>query len=170
MDSCGTVDILFNNAGVVTSFTAQETPADEWLRVFNTDVTSAMKLSQLVAPVMKEKGKGAILFNSSISGFLARYNDLSYTVAKHALAGVTKTMAWEFAPEIRVNCIAPGAILTGITDRAGGPSVLDPILPVVALKRAGTPEEMASVALFLVSDEASYVVGQVIRADGGWEL
>jgi NAD(P)-dependent dehydrogenase (short-subunit alcohol dehydrogenase family) len=121
---------------------------------------------------MKAKGKGIIIFNSSICAFTARYNDTMYTVSKHAIAGMTKTLAWELGPEIRVNSVAPGVIFTRMVSAHIDAETLDKTLikNVVALKRRGDPEEIASVALFLSTDASSYIDGQIIRVDGGLEV
>jgi len=169
LEKYGTVDILFNNAGTTSFKSAAETDIEDFIKLFHIEVTSHLRLSQLVYPIMKEKGKGNILFNDSISGFLAHYNDLSYVAAKHSIVGITKRLAMEFAPEIRVNAIAPGSTMTKIIKDLG-PGAIDYLLPRIALGRFSEPEEQANVAFFLVSDEASYIDGQVIRVDGGIEL
>jgi len=167
IETFGTVDVLFNNAGTHQLIPAMEIKEVDWQRVFDTNVTTTLKLCQLTAPVMKEKGKGSIIITTSISAFFGRYNDTMYIVSKHALAGLTKRLAWELGPEIRVNSIAPGAIITRMVPDSEG---VRKLVQSAALKRSGTSDEIASVALFLATDESSYISGQIIRVDGGQDL
>ncbi|WP_326907680.1 SDR family NAD(P)-dependent oxidoreductase [Sedimentibacter sp. MB31-C6] len=169
LEAYGTVDILFNNAGSLSMSPLQEVTLEEWDKVFNVNVTSALYLTQLVAPVMKEKGKGVIINTSSVAAYAAHHGFAAYISSKHAMNGLTKSMAWELGPEIRVNAIAPGAIHTAMVDSIGGPDVLTHMIEGCPLKRVGQPEDIASVALFLASDDSSFIDGQIIRVDGGVE-
>ena len=105
LEAYGTVDILFNNAGALSVTPLQDVSLDEWNRVFNVNVTSALYLTQLVAPIMKEKGKGVIINTSSVAGFHAHHGMAAYISSKHSMNGLTKSMAWELGPEIRVNAM-----------------------------------------------------------------
>lgn len=166
----GTVDILFNNAGALSMSPLQEVTIEEWNHVFNVNVTSMMYLTQLVAPIMKEKGKGVIINTSSVAGFAAHHGFAAYVSSKHSASGLTKSMAWELGPEIRVNGIAPGAIHTAMVDSIGGPNILGHMKEGSPLKRIGQPEDIANVALFLASDSSSFIDGQIIKVDGGFEV
>jgi 3-oxoacyl-[acyl-carrier protein] reductase len=170
LDTYGTVDILFNNAGALSMSPLQDVSLDEWNNIFNVNVTSALYLTQLVAPIMKEKGKGVIINTSSVAGFGAHNGFAAYVSSKHAMNGLTKSMAWELGPEIRVNGIAPGLIHTAMVDSIGGPSAVQKMIDECPLKRVGKPEDIASVALFLASDESSFIDGQIIKVDGGFEI
>ncbi|NTW72598.1 MAG: glucose 1-dehydrogenase [Eubacteriaceae bacterium] len=170
MEAYGTVDILVNNAGALSLSPLSELGLEEWNRVFNVNVTAALYLTQLVAPVMKAKGKGVVINTSSVAAYGAHHGFAAYISSKHAMNGLTKSMAWELGPEIRVNAIAPGAIHTAMVDSIGGPSVLDHMKEGSPLKRIGTPEDIATVALFLASDDSSFIDGQIIRVDGGIEI
>lgn len=170
LETYGTVDILFNNAGALSMTPIQDITLKEWDEVFNVNVTSALFLTQLVVPIMKAKGKGVIVNTSSVAGFEAHYGFAPYTSSKHAMNGLTRAMAWELGPEIRVNAIAPGLIHTAMVDSIGGPGVLASMVENTPLKRAGKSEEVAKVALFLVSDDSSFIDGQIVKVDGGVEV
>ena len=170
MEAYGTVDILFNNAGMLSMSSFMDVSLDEWNKLWSVNVTSALYLAQLVAPEMKRKGKGVIINTSSVAGFGAHHGLVGYITTKHAMNGLTKSMAWELGPEIRVNAIAPGAIHTAMVDSIGGPDVLVGMKEGSPLKRIGQPGDIATVALFLASDESSFVDGQILRVDGGIEI
>ena len=168
--SYGTVDVLFNNAGTLSLTALQNVSLEEWNQVMNVNVTSALYLTQLVAPIMKAKGKGVIINTSSVAGFGAHHGFAAYVTSKHAMNGLTKSMAWELGPEIRVNAIAPGAIHTAMVDSIGGPAVLQGMIDGCPMKRVGQPEDIAKVALFLATDDSSFIDGQIIKVDGGFEI
>ncbi len=170
IETYGTVDILFNNAGALSTKAIPEIPIEEWNSIFNVNVTSSLYLTQLVTPVMKEKGKGVIINTSSVAGFGAHHGSVAYVSSKHAMNGLTKSMAWELGPEIRVNAIAPGLIHTKMVDDFGGLGILEGMIQGSPLKRHGLPEDIATVALFLASDDSSFIDGQIIKVDGGVEI
>ncbi len=169
VDVYGTVDILFNNAGMLSMSPLLEVDLDEWNKIFNVNVTAALILAQKVAPIMKAKGKGVIINTSSIAGYAGHHGFAAYISSKHAMEGLNKSMAFELGPEIRVNAIAPGSINTAMLDSAGGEEALDYIIQGCTLKRCGLPEDIASVALFLATDDSTYISGQSIKVDGGYE-
>lgn len=107
VEAYGTVDILYNNAGALSLSPLQELTLEEWNRVFNVNVTSALVATQQVAPIMKAKGKGVILNTASVASFAAHHGFAAYIASKHAMAGLTKSIAFELGPEIRCNAIAP---------------------------------------------------------------
>ena len=170
MNEYGTIDVLFNNAGMLSMSPLMEVTPEEWERVFKVNVDSSLWLTQLVAPVMKEKGKGTIVNTCSVASFGAHHGFAAYVDSKHAMAGLTKSMAWELGPEIRCNGIAPGLIHTAMVDSIGGPGVLQQMIDQCPVKRHGVPEDIATVALFLASDDSSFIDGQVIKVDGGFEI
>lgn len=170
LEAYGTVDILVNNAGMLSLSALKDVSIEEWNKVFNVNVTSALYLTQLVAPIMKAKGKGIIINIASVASFAAHHGYAAYISSKHAMAGLSKSMAWELGPEIRVNAIAPGAIHTAMVDSIGGPAVLQGMIDGCPLKRVGQPEDIANVALFLAVDDSSFIDGQVIKVDGGFEI
>ena len=120
IEAFGTVDILVNNAGMLSMSPLLDVSIEEWNKVFAVNVTSALYLTQLCAPVMKEKGKGVIVNVASVASYAAHHGFAAYISSKHAMAGLSKSMAWELGPEIRVNAIAPGAIHTAMVDSIGG--------------------------------------------------
>lgn len=170
MEKYGTVDILFNNAGMLSMSPLMDLTTEEWNNVLNVNVTSSLKLTQLVAPVMKEKGKGVIVNTCSVASFGAHHGFAAYVDSKHAMAGLTKSTAWELGPEIRCNGIAPGLIHTAMVDSIGGPAALQQMIDQCPVKRCGEPEDIATVALFLASDDSAFIDGQVIKVDGGFEI
>lgn len=170
MDEYGTVDVLFNNAGMLSMSPLMDLTIEEWNRVFNVNVTSALRLTQLVAPVMKEKGKGTIVNTCSVASFGAHHGFAAYVDSKHAMMGLTRSIAWELGPEIRCNGIAPGLIHTAMVDSIGGPGALQQMIDQCPVKRHGVPEDIATVALFLASDDSSFIDGQIIKVDGGFEI
>lgn len=170
IEAYGTIDILFNNAGTLSLSSLKNVTLEEWNQVMNVNVTSSLYLAQLVAPIMKAKGKGVIINTSSVAGFGAHHGFAAYVTSKHAMNGLTKSMAWELGPEIRVNGIAPGAIHTAMVDSIGGPAVLQGMIDGCPMKRVGQPEDIANVALFLATDDSSFIDGQIIKVDGGFEI
>lgn len=170
MKAYGTVDVLFNNAGMLSMTSILDLTEEEFDKMWNVNVKAALVLTQLVAPVMKEKGKGAIINTSSVAGLYGHHGFAAYVTTKHAMAGLTKSMAFELGPEIRANAIAPGAIHTGMVDSIGGPAVLTGMIEGSALKRIGEGKDIASVVLFLATDESSFITGQIIKVDGGFEV
>lgn len=166
----GTVDILMNNAGMLSTTPLLDVTMKEWTDVFNVNVVTPLYLTQLVAPVMKAKGKGVIINVGSVAGAHAHHGMAAYVTSKHALSGLTKSMAWELGPDIRVNGILPGAIHTAMLDSVGGVAAVSGMVEVTPLKKVGASEEISTAALFLASDDSSFVTGQLIRVDGGIDI
>ncbi|NLI62985.1 MAG: glucose 1-dehydrogenase [Methanosarcinaceae archaeon] len=165
-----TVDILFNNAGSLSLSPFMEIKCDEWEKSFKVNVDAALILTKKVAPIMKAKGKGVIINTSSVAGLMGYHGFVGYVTSKHAMSGLTKSMAIELGPEIRANAICPGAIETAMLDSVGGVSAVQAMVDKSPLKRAGTPEDIATVALFLATDDSSFITGQLIRVDGGVDI
>ena len=170
IETYGTVDILFNNAGMLSLTPLMDIGFEEWNKAYAVNVTAPLYLAQLCAPIMKEKGKGVIINTSSVAGAHAHHGPVGYVTSKHALCGLTKSMAWELGPEIRANAILPGAIVTAMLNSIGGESAVPHLVEGSPLKKAGQPEEIATAALFLASDDSSFVTGQLIRVDGGIDI
>jgi len=170
MEAYGTIDVLMNNAGMHSLAQFDTCTAEELMQAINVNVTSAMLLSQLVAPVMKAKGGGHIINVASIVGWAANWGFVAYVTSKHAMVGLTKAMANELAPTIHVNGICPGAIKTAMLDSVGGEDVFAPMIARTALKRVGQGSEIASVALFLATEDSSFIDGQLIHVDGGVDI
>lgn len=170
LDTYGTIDILVNNAGMLSMSSLPEVSVEEWDRVFRVNVDAALRLAQLSAPVMKAKGKGVIVNIASVASFAAHHGFAAYISSKHAMAGLSKSMAWELGPEVRVNAIAPGLIHTAMVDSIGGVGALQGMIDNCPVKRCGEPDDIAYTALFLACDESSFIDGQVIKVDGGYEI
>jgi 3-oxoacyl-[acyl-carrier protein] reductase len=170
MKAYGTVDILMNNAGMLSLAQFATITPEEFLKAINVNVTSALLLSQKVAPVMKAKGGGHIVNVASIVGWAAHWGFVGYVTSKHAMVGLTKAMANELAPDIHVNGICPGAIRTAMLDSVGGEDAFEPMIQRTALRRVGEGKEIATVALFLSTVDSSFVDGQLIRVDGGVDV
>lgn len=167
MEAFGTVDILFNNAGMLSVTPTLEIELEEFIRVFNVNVYAALILAQKCGAVMKEKGKGIIINTGSIAGTSARWGPIAYCTSKHAVNGLTKALARELGPEIRVNAILPGAIKTAMLDEAGGEDAVEPMRLMSPLKILGEGDDIADIALFLSTEESRFITGQLIRVDGG---
>lgn len=171
LEAYGTIDVLFNNAGALSITPLETVSIEEWNNVFNVNVTAALYLTQKVAPIMKAKGKGVIINTSSVAAFAAHHGFAAYISSKHSMNGLTKSMAWELGPEIRVNAIAPGLIDTAMVASLGDINEVGAgMIAGSPLKRAGKPEDIATVALFLATDDSSFIDGQIIKVDGGFEI
>lgn len=167
----GKVDILINNAGVYQPMeTTEATTLDRWNQILTINATSAFLGAKAVLPWLKQSGKGAIVNISSIAGIVGG-NGAPYSSSKAAMRLLTKDQAVEFAPHnIRVNSIHPGGVLTPMTEALfpGDPEQLDAMMKAMCpLGRIGQAVEIAWGALFLASDEASYVTGSELVIDGG---
>ncbi|GGH19187.1 SDR family oxidoreductase [Paenibacillus segetis] len=169
----GTLDILVNNAGIMDGFEpAGDIEDEKWERVFAVNTTSVMRATRKALPIFLEKQKGVIINIASTGGLHGAHAGATYTASKHAVVGFTKNTGYMYAQKgIRCNAIAPGAVETNIASSMKnlnefglGRSKLGQSL----IPRAGQPEEIASVALFLASDESSFVNGTVVTADAGW--
>ena len=170
MAAYGTVDILMNNAGKLSLTPILQLTLEEWNAVFNVNVTSALLLAQLCAPVMKEKGEGHIINIASVAGCAAHWGPVAYTTSKHAMMGLTKAMALELGPDIHVNGICPGAIRTAMLDSVGGEAACQTMIDRSPLKRIADGSEIATAALFFATSDSSFVDGQLLRVDGGVDI
>ena len=170
MEAYGTVDVLFNNAGMLSLKPILDCSLEEFLNVMNVNVTSAFMLTKLCAPVMKAKGEGHIINTSSVAGCAAHWGPVAYCTSTHAMNGLTKAMALELGPEIHVNGIQPGAIRTAMLDSAGGEEAMGFMKQRSPLGRIADGSEIATVALFLATKDSSFIDGQLIRVDGGVDI
>lgn len=171
------IDILFNNAGIVTKGTAETTSDETWQDTLNINVTAVWKMCQLVLPHMKKQGKGAIVNNGSDWSVVAGQNAFPYIMSKGAVGMMTKAMALDYARDgIRVNAVCPGDTFVDRWMEKGYFEGSDPVTLEEAIKesseylpmgRFGKPEEIANAVLFLASDEASFVTGHLLLVDGG---
>jgi 3-oxoacyl-[acyl-carrier protein] reductase len=168
LDRFGRVDILVNNAGIMVAKGVLETTEEEWDRTIDVNLKGAYLCSKEVAPVMIRQGAGSIVNMSSNSGLYhpSAMRFTEYVVSKAGLNGLTKAMALALGPEIRVNAICPGWIRTDMVEEID-PAVQQRILEETALKRWGTPDDVAASAVFLASDEAAFITGELLIVAGG---
>jgi NAD(P)-dependent dehydrogenase (short-subunit alcohol dehydrogenase family) len=160
------------NAGKLGIGSVTDISFEEWNETISTNLNSVFYLSRFAIPEMQKNGKGVILANSSIAAFKSFPNHAAYCASKAALVALVKEMALDYGPTIRVNTICPGPVDTPlIWDSAKAFDDPDSIVQQTAnntlMKRLGRPEDIASLALFLVSDEASWITGSAYTVDGG---
>ena len=164
----GPVTLLVNNAGVAGQALFQDVTDELWDKYFSTNLNGARNTIQAVLPGMIGRKSGCIINVSSIWGLHGASCEVTYSCTKHALIGLTRSLAMELAPSnIRVNCVAPGVIDTDMV-QVLGKEVLDELADQTPLSRLGTPEDIANAIYFLASDEASFITGQVLVSDGGF--
>lgn len=169
----GTLDILVNNAGIMDNFTpVTEVTNDLWERIIAVNTTGPMYAMRYALPIFQEKKSGVIINNASVGGLFGSRSGAAYTASKHAIIGLTKNVGFQYANEgVRCNAIATGGVDTNINTSIDNPSDfgMERVMSGVANSpRSGQPEEVAPIALFLASDDSSFVNGSVITADGGW--
>jgi NAD(P)-dependent dehydrogenase (short-subunit alcohol dehydrogenase family) len=171
----GSVDLLINNAGIQHYGTVTETPEAEWDRVMAINLKSAFLCAKAAIPMMQQRGKGVIVNLSSVQAFLSQNNVAPYTTSKTALLGLTRSIAVDYAPQIRCVAICPGTVDTPMLrwaiDQSPNPDeVLEECKAMHPVKRIATPEEVADLILYVCSDKAGFMTGQPIRIDGGLGL
>ena len=165
----GRLDVAFNNAGVEWKGPLDQATEDEYRRVFDINVWGVLNSIRHEIPVMLENGGGAIVNTSSVAGHTGLAQVSVYTASKHAVEGLTKSVALEFAKQnIRINAIAPGVIATEMFDRFAGDELRDQIPSIVPAGRIGASEEIAAAVLYLCSDDAKYTVGTSLVVDGAY--
>ncbi len=166
LESSGGIDILVNNAGITRDGLIFRMPLEDWERVMSINLTSAFLISQVVARHMIKRRAGSIVNMASVVGVGGNAGQANYAASKAGLIGLTRSLAKEAGQRgVRVNAVAPGYIDTEMT-RALPEQAREAFVTQVAMHRAGQPAEVAKVVLFLASDLASYVSGDVIRVDG----
>lgn len=168
IDSCGKIDVLVNNAGLTWGAPAEAMPLEKWHQVIEANITGTFLMSQVVGRHMLARKKGAIVNVASIAGLGGgQLNTVGYNASKAAIINLTRALAIEWgARNIRVNAVAPAMFRTRMTE-----AILQRSEPAIAaaipMKRIGQPGELAPTVLFLASQAASYITGQVIAIDGG---
>jgi len=166
-DALGPIDILVNNAGVILEKPFLESTEEDWDFVLDTDLKGVYLCSRAVLPAMIEQGSGVVINIASELGFLGRERYALYCAAKAGVIGITRAMAREFAPAIRVNAIAPGPINTPMLSIDHMSAKMLERERAIPACRVGEPMEIAGTALFLASDLASFYYGQVLSPNGG---
>jgi len=173
----GRLDCMYNNAGFIgTVGPVEEIPVEEWERTINVLLRGVFLGMKYAAPVMKAQGAGSIISTASVAGLVAGAGPHVYTTAKSAVIHLTRSVALELAENnVRVNCICPGGILTPLVlaevpDGASAQAieaVKGALAQYQPIRRAGMPEDIASAALWLASDDSSFVTGHALVVDGG---
>lgn len=162
----GTIDILVNNAGITKDGLIMRMTEQQWDAVINVNLKSAFNFIHAVTPIMIRQRSGSIISMSSVVGINGNVGQANYSASKAGLIALTKTTAKELGSRgIRANAIAPGFILTEMTAKLSE-DTLQEFVKLIPLRRGGSPEEVAKVALFLACDLSSYVSGQVIQVNG----
>jgi 3-oxoacyl-[acyl-carrier protein] reductase len=165
----GRIDILVNNAGITKDGALKRMTEDQWDAVLTVNLKSVFNFTKAVQPIMWKQGSGSIINMSSVVGVSGNANQINYSSSKAGMIGFTKSAAKEFgARNIRTNAIAPGFIITEMTHQLPE-EVRNEWAARIPLRRGGTPQDVANVALFLASDLSSYVNGQVINVCGGMD-
>ncbi len=172
IDTYGKVDILVNNAGVTRDALINKMSEEMWDFVIDVNLKGVFNLAQLVGPQMMGQGKGSIINISSVVGEYGNVGQSNYAATKAGVVALAKTWAKEFSRKgaaVRVNAIAPGYVNTEMMKTVPD-KVLDPIREKTMLKRLAEPQEIADAALFLASDESSFVTGHLLSVNGGLRL
>ena len=167
----GKLDCAFNNAGIHKQFVSTiDFSAEDWEEMINVNLKSVWLCMKYEIPQMLKQGKGSIVNTSSAAGLVGAPSNPAYPASKHGVVGITKSTALEFARKgIRVNCVCPGPTRTGMNEAlaATSPEIVKAMDQKVPMGRIGEPEEVAAAAIFLCSDEASYITGHALPVDGG---
>ena len=162
----GRIDVLVNNAGITRDGLMMRMSEQQWDMVLTVNLKSAFNFIHAVTPIMARQKSGSIINMSSVGGVSGNAGQCNYSASKAGLIGLAKSIAKEMGPRgIRANAIAPGFIITEMTN-ALSDEVKEGWYKMIPLRRGGTPEDVAKVALFLASDMSSYVSGQVIHCCG----
>src|SRR5437763_7517115 len=165
----GRLNVAFNNAGVEWKGPLDQAIEAEYRRIFDINVWGVLNSMRHEIPVMLKNGGGAIVNNSSVAGHVGMGEVSIYIASKHAVEGLTKSVALEFARRnVRINAVAPGVIATDMFDRFADGASRDQITSMIPVGRSGVTEEIAAAVLYLCSDGAKFTVGTSLIVDGGW--
>lgn len=175
------IDVVVSNAGIEHYYFEHDCPTDEWERQVNVDLKGAFLVTKHLIPhLLKGKKNPSISYTASVQSFMVQRKDTAYVTSKHGLIGLMRSVAVNYAPEIRSNAVCPGPIVTPLQIREATEEVgndpkkiqdkLDEWGRMTPMKRQGQPEEVANVFAFLASDQASYITGSSILVDGGMSV
>jgi NAD(P)-dependent dehydrogenase (short-subunit alcohol dehydrogenase family) len=169
IEKFGRLNIAFNNAGVEWKGPLEQATEAEYRRIFDVNVWGVLNSMRHEIPVMLKNGGGAIVNTSSVAGHVGLGQVSVYIASKHAVEGLTKSVALEFAKQnIRINAIAPGVIATEMWDRFAGDELRDQVASIIPVARIGDSEEIAAAVLYLCSDNAKFTTGTSLVVDGGF--
>lgn len=167
----GRLDIAFNNAGIAgpLGIDLEKTPEEDWNKVMSVNLTGMFLAMKAEIPVMKKQGGGVIVNTASVAGIIGTKKVTTYTAAKHGVVGLTKAAALEaIEHNIRINAICPGATMTEMLQGAfDSPGMKEIMMSMQPIGRVAQPEEIAKMVLFLASEDAAFMVGHALVADGG---
>jgi 3-oxoacyl-[acyl-carrier protein] reductase len=167
LDTYGQIDVLVNNAGITRDGLIMRMKEDDWDTVINVNLKSAFNCIKAVSKIMMKQRSGRIINLASVVGVIGNPGQANYVASKAGMIGLTKTVAKELASRgITVNAVAPGFIETDMTASLSD-KVKEAMLSQIPLGKAGTPKDVAEAILFLASDSAAYITGQVIHVSGG---
>ena len=168
----GGLDVAFNNAGVEHGGAVTEATREDYQRIFDINVWGVLAAMKHEIPAMLSSGGGSIINTSSVAGHIGMPGASVYIASKHAVEGLTKTAALEYATSgVRVNAVSPAAIETPMMDRfagSDGSEQREGLASMHPIGRLGKADEIADVVLFLASDQSSFITGESIKVDGGW--
>ncbi len=168
----GAVDVLVNNAGILIYASVTQTSEEQWDRTLDVNVKGAFFCAKYAIPEMQKRGKGVVVNMSSVQAFVTQQNVAAYATSKSALIGLTRSIAVEYAPEIRSVAICPGGVDTPLNREAFSQSpdpdlVRQETIDLHLVERMAEQEEIGELAAFVASDKGSFITGQPIRIDGG---
>ncbi len=172
MNDYGRIDVLVNNAGITRDALTHKITDDMWNLVIDVNLKGVFNMARAIGPIMQRQGSGSIINISSVVGEYGNIGQANYAATKAGVIGLTKTWAKEFSrkgAQVRVNAISPGYTMTDIL-KTVPQELLDQFAGQTMLGRLAQPEEIAKVALFLASDDASYVTGHNLSVNGGMRL
>ena len=169
LDEFGKIDILVNNAGMNWDGVSWKMTEEQWDRVIEVNLKGYFNFTRHVAPLLKEQKSGKIINITSINGLRGKFGQTNYSASKAGIIGFTKALARELgAFNVNVNAVAPGLIETAmLRDSDSRDKIVDMALNEIVLKRVGQPEDLANVIVFLASEKARHITGEVIKVDGG---
>ena len=174
LSTFGRLDGLFNNAGIVVQGTVEETTEEDWTRQLTINMGSVFHGCRAAIPAFRQTGGGAIVNTASVAGMVGVYSRAAYSASKAGIIGLSKSMAKDYVKEgIRVNCVCPGTVDTPswrgrVASAADPEQALHDFIARQPMARVGRPEEVAAAALYLLSDDATFVTGTCLVVDGGW--
>jgi len=162
------VDILVNNAGITQSLPIQKVSVEDWQRGIDVNLKSTFLFCKMIIDNMIERNYGKIINIASIAGQTGRLVSVEYAASKAGIIGLTRNLAYQVAGEgINVNAVSPGPIVTPMLEKSFSKEISEKLKSTIPFKRQGKPEDIANAVLFLSSDEAGWITGQVIAVNGG---